>query len=420
MSPERSSAAPEAGAYAYLRLAVSLTLMTIGGAGIYAVVVALKPMAEEFDASRSSISIAYAVTTAGFGLGGIMMGRWSDRVGVMIPAMTGSIALAVGFIMAGYAATLWQLYLAQGIFIGLLGNSAVFAPLVADTTHWFNRRRGMAVAIVISGNYLAGVVWPPIVQHFIDAAGWRQTFIGIGIFCLCAMLPLCLLLYRRAPHLADATRAASKFPARPLAMAPNALHCILCVAGIGCCVAMAVPQAHIVAHASDLGHPAARGAEMLALMLGAGVVSRLIFGAVSDRIGGLKTLLVGSALQALMLAIFAFAEGLTALYLTAILFGLSQGGIVPAYTIIIRTFFAPAEAGWRIGTTLFFTLFGMAIGGWIAGLFYDLTGSYQAAFANAVVFNILNTAIAAILYRRSRRISPAAALAATDTIQPRH
>ena len=185
-------------AYAYIRLVVSLTLMTIGGAGMYAVVVALKPLAAEFGASRSSTAIAFTVTTVGFGLGGIVMGRLADRVGVMIPVLVGAIMLTLGFVLASRAESLLELYLAQGILIGLLGNAAVFAPLVADITRWFTRRRGMAVAIVISGNYLAGVVWPPIVQYGIDAVGWRRTYFAIGIFCLSTMPPLALLLYRRA------------------------------------------------------------------------------------------------------------------------------------------------------------------------------------------------------------------------------
>ena len=389
--------------YAYVRLAASLAIMTIGTVGMYAIVVALKPIALEFGAPRSSASIAYAVTMIGFGLGGIMMGRWSDRAGVMWPCMAGCIILAVGFLLAAQATALWQLYLAQGLLIGLLGNAALFAPLVADTTLWFHRRRGIAVAIVASGNYLAGVVWPPIIQYSIDASDWRATYSNIGLFCLFVLPPLCLILRRRPPVVLAAETATEPEAARPLRMAPSNLHGLLCVAGVACCVAMAVPQVHIVAYASDLGYAAQRGAEMLAVMLATGIISRLLFGWISDSIGGLATLLVGSSLQALMLILFMFAESLAGLYLMSALFGLSQGGIVPSYAMIVRRFFAPGQTGWRIAMVLSMTLLGMALGGWLAGLLYDLTGSYRMAFVNAVGFNLLNMAIAGILLRRSRQ-----------------
>jgi MFS family permease len=389
--------------YAYLRLAAALTLMTVGTIGMYAIVVALKPIATEFGATRSAASVAYAVTMIGFGAGGIMMGRWSDRVGVMWPCLAGSLMLVLGFVLAAWADNLWQLYLAQGLLIGALGNAALFAPLVADTTLWFHRRRGMAVAIVASGNYLAGVVWPPVVQYFIDASDWRATYTGIGIFCLIVMPPLCLMLRRRPPAVLAAAAESEVTAAQPLGLAPNGLHGLLCIAGIACCVAMAMPQVHIVAHATDLGHAAQRGAEMLALMLATGIISRLAFGWISDHIGGLATLLLGGSLQAAMLFLFMFAEGLSTLYLMSALFGLSQGGIVPAYAIIVRRFFAPGQVGWRIALVLSMTLLGMALGGWLAGLLYDLTGSYRMAFINALAFNLLNMAIAGALLRRARQ-----------------
>ncbi|MBT3535968.1 MAG: MFS transporter, partial [Rhodospirillaceae bacterium] len=288
MAVDATSTAREP-AYAYIRLAAALTLMTLGTVGMYAVVVALKPIATEFGTSRSSVSMAYAVTMIGFGLGGIVMGRWSDRVGVMWPCLLGSIMLALGFFLAARASAMWQLYLAHGLLIGALGNAAMFAPLVADTTLWFERRRGLAVATISSGIYLAGVVWPPMLQYFIDVSDWRATYDGIALFLLLALPPLCLLLRRRPTAVLQAPPGGHATTDRPLGLAPNGLHGVLCCAGLACCVAMAVPQAHIVAHATDLGHAARRGAEMLALLLATGIVSRLAFGWISDRIGGLKT-----------------------------------------------------------------------------------------------------------------------------------
>jgi MFS family permease len=319
--------------------------------------------------------------------------------------------------IAGSASSLWQFNLAQGLLIGLLGTAASFAPLVADTSQWFTRRRGIALAICMSGNYCAGAVWPPIMQHFIDTVGWRQTYIGMGLFCLAAMLPLALVYRRKPPrvsaaasartshraHARFAQEAARSDPRRPLGMSPATLQGLLCVAGVACCVAMSMPQVHIVAYCSDLGFGAARGAEMLALMLGLGIISRLVSGWISDHIGGLRTLLLGSLLQGVALLMFLPSIGLVSLYVISGLFGLFQGGIVPAYALIVREFFAPEEAGGRVGTVLMATLLGMALGGWLSGAIYDWSGSYHAAFLNGIGWNLLNLSIIGFLLHRARR-----------------
>ncbi len=402
-------AADTESAYAWIRLVVSLALMTIGGAGMYSVTVVLPRIQAEFGVARADASLPYTLTMVGFGLGGILMGRLADRFGVMMPVLIGAVCLGFGFIGAGYAGSLWQFSLAQGILMGLLGTSATFAPLVADTSQWFTRRRGIALAICMSGNYLAGAVWPPIIQHFVDSVGWRQTYIGIGVFCLVSMLPLALFLRRRPPVL-PAMAAASPAvqssigpdPQRPLGLSPATLQILLCVAGLSCCVAMSMPQVHIVAYCGDLGFGAARGAEMLSLMLGMGVVSRLASGWISDHIGGLRTLLLGSVLQGGALLMFLPFDGLVPLYVVSGMFGLFQGGIVPSYALIVREYFTPQEAGARVGTVLMATLFGMALGGWMSGVIFDMTGSYKAAFVNGIVFNLLNVSIVLFLLYRVR------------------
>jgi len=407
--------------YAWTRLAVSLLLMTIGGSGMYSVAVVLPRLQAEFGVARGDASLPYTLTMIGFGFGGILMGRLADRFGVMVALMIGTLGLGAGFIAAGSAPNLWLFTLAQGALIGFLGNSATFVPLVADTTLWFTRRRGIAVAICMSGNYAAGAVWPPILQHFIDSVGWRQTYIGTGVFCLIAMLPLALVLRPRPPA-SDAT--APKAPAsgtpvaasvsdRPLGFSPAALQVLLCIAGVACCVAMSMPQVHIVAYCSDLGFGAARGAEMLSVMLGFGIVSRLGFGWISDHIGGLRTLLLGSILQGVALLMFVPYGGLTTLYVVSALFGLFQGGIVPAYALVVREYFTPREAGARVGTVLMATLFGMALGGWMSGAIFDLTGSYRAAFLNGIAWNFLNVSVVAfLLYRAPRPWRPLRSAAA--------
>ncbi|MBT9525051.1 MAG: MFS transporter [Rhizobacter sp.] len=391
--------------YAWMRLIVTLALMTIGSGGMYIVSVVLPSVQAEFGVARADASLPYTAMMIGFGVGGILMGRLADRFGVMVPVLIGAVGLAMGFWAAGSASNIWWFSVAHGVLIGLLGCSATFAPLVADTSLWFERRRGIAVAVCASGNYVAGAIWPPIVQHFIEAVGWRHTYFGIGAFCAIS-LPLLALMMRPRPPRPMVVPVASDAPvvlARPFGFSLGQAQALLCVAGVACCVAMSMPQVHIVAYCGDLGYGAARGAEMLSLMLACGIVSRLVSGVICDRIGGLRTLLLGSVLQGVALLLFIPFDGLVSLYVISALFGLFQGGIVPSYAIIVREHFPPAEAGARVGTVLMFTLLGMALGGWMSGKVFDLTGSYDAAFLNGVAWNALNLGIALLLWRRVRR-----------------
>ena len=264
------------------------------------------------------------------------------------------------------------------------------------------QRRGIAVAIAASGNYIAGTIWPPVVQHFIATSGWRATHIGIGLFCLVAMLPLTFALRRRLDvHQSEADNAADRMAEVPLS--PLTLQVLLCIAGVACCVAMSMPQVHIVAYCGDLGYGVARGAEMLSMMLGFGIISRVGSGFIADRIGGVRTLLLGSVLQGVALFLYLWFDGLISLYVISALFGLFQGGIVPSYAIIVREYFSPREAGTRLGLVLMATLLGMALGGWMSGLVFDLTGSYRAAFLNGLGWNLVNVAIMVWLLQRTRR-----------------
>jgi MFS family permease len=394
--------------YAWRRLAASLLLSTIGGIGLWSVVVVLPAVQAEFAVQRGDASLPYAVTMVGFAFGAVLMGRVADRFGIMAPLMIGAVALCLGYLAGAASLSLWQFALAQGLLIGLLGSSATFGPLVADVSHWFTRNRGIAVSVCASGNYLAGTIWPPVLQHVTAAAGWRWTMAGIALFCLLTMLPLSLALRRPSPVARG--RSAAPAPAgHDAGGGTGALRAMLCVAGVACCVAMSMPQVHIVAYCGDLGYGVARGAEMLSLMLGLGVVSRLASGWIADRIGGVRTLLLGSALQCLTLVFYLPFDGLVSLYIVSALFGLSQGGIVPSYAIIVREYFSPREAGARIGEVLMATIVGMAFGGWLSGAIFDWTGSYRAAFVNGVAWNLVNLAVALWLLAKPRRIAPAAA-----------
>lgn len=393
--------------YAWTRLWLALTLGTIGSVGMWSFVVALPAVQADFGVARGDASLPFTLTMIGFGAGGIVMGRLADRFGIMIPVAAGALMLGAGYILSGVAANLWQFALAQGL-IGF-GASGTFGPLMTDISHWFARRRGIAVALASCGNYLAGAIWPPIIQYFISAEGWRFTQVGIGVICLVTMLPLVFGMRRKPPvqHASHGVAAAAGMR-DSLGISSNTLMALLFVAGIACCVAMAMPQVHLVAYCGDLGHGAAHGAHMLALLLACGVVSRLTFGWISDRTGGLPTLLIGSGLQALALLLFLPFNGLVSLYAISALFGLVQGGIVPSYAMIVREYFSPREAGARVATVMMATVFGMALGGWLSGSIFDLTGSYRAAFINGVLWNVLNLSIAVFLLQRAgRRLAPA-------------
>ncbi len=390
---------------AWRRLLVTLALMTVGASGMYVVPVVLPAVQADFGVARADASLPYTLLMIGFGVGGILMGRLADRFGVAVPLRVGAIGLGLGFLLAALSGNIWVFAIAHGVLIGLVGSSSTFSPLLADTSLWFLRRRGIAVAVCASGNYLGGAIWPPIVQHFVQTVGWRQTYLGLAAFCTVALLMLAQLMRQRPPALAvQPLNAQGKVAGSlPFGFSVCQAQLLLCVAGLSCCVAMSMPQVHIVAYCTDLGYGAARGAEMLSLMLACGIVSRLISGAICDRIGGLRTLLLGSALQTVALVMFLPFDGLVPLYVISALFGLFQGGIVPSYAIIVREHFPAAEAGARVGTVIMATMLGMALGGWMSGKVFDITGNYHAAFINGIGWNLLNFGIVLMLLMRVRR-----------------
>ena len=393
--------------YAWWRLAASVTLSTVGGLGMWSLIVALPSIQQDLGITRADISFAYTMNTLGFFAGGVTWGKLVDKRGIVLTAILSAMGLALGFALAPLS-TFLPLFATIQVLLGFSA-AATFAPLVADVSHWFEKRRRVAVAIAASGNYIAGAIWPPIIQTLIADHGWRVTYWVAGALCFVAMIPLALTLRRKPPqeHTAAAASGTGAAPAhspRALGLSPNTLQAVLVVAGIGCCVAMSMPQVHIVAYCADLGYGVARGAEMLSLMLGFGIVSRIASGWIADRVGGIKTLLLGSTLQCVALVFYLLDDSLNSLYLFAALFGLFQGGIVPSYAIIVREYFPPKEAGFRVGLAISSTLIGMALGGWMGGVLFDMTGSYRAAFINGIAWNLLNGAVAWwLLFRQNRR-----------------
>ena len=390
--------------YALRRLIATLLVMTLGATGMYVVSVVLPQVQADFGVSRSDASLPYTLLMVGFGVGGLWMGRISDRHGVHVALMLGAAGTLAGFVWASYAQGIWSFALAHGVMLGFLGAGATFAPLVADTSLWWNRRRGIAVAVCTSGNYLAGAIWPPLAQFGVSTVGWRQTNLMIGVGCGAGMLLLALAMRRRPPMAVAAShgRMPTRQSDRPFGLRMGTAQALLCAAAVGCCLAMAMPQVHIVAYCSDLGFGPARGAEMLSLMLACGIVSRLGSGLICDRIGGVRTLLLGSFLQGVALLMFIPFNGLVSLYVISAMFGLFQGGIIPAYAIIVREYFPPLEAGRRVGAVMLASLGAMALGGWVSGAIFDLTGSYRLAVLNGVFWNAVNLAIAFWLYLRAR------------------
>ncbi|MES5482478.1 MFS transporter [Bradyrhizobium sp. INPA03-11B] len=399
-SPEAATFVPDS-SRAWLRLVVAVVIGSLGSVGMWSVVVALPMVQTDFGATRGTASLAFTMVMLGFGLGQVVTGKISDRYGIVAAIGAGIGILGLGYIGAGYAPSILAFILLH-FAIGL-SSAATFGPLMAEASHWFERYRGLAVAIAASGNYVGGTVWPPLVNFGMQSVGWRTTHIAIGIFTAIAMA-LALVVLRLLMGAATRRSHVNAAPPRvDLKLSTNALTAVLSLASISCCVAMSMPQVHIVAYCGDLGYGVARGAEMLSLMLGFGIISRIGSGFLADRIGGIRTLLIGSIAQGSALLFYLFFDSLTSLYVISAMFGLFQGGIVPSYAIIVREAMPAAEAATRIGIVIFASVFGMSFGGWISGVIFDATGSYAAAFANGLAWNLLNVSIILLLLLRSRQ-----------------
>jgi MFS family permease len=397
--------------YSWARLALSLAIASIGNVGMWSVIVVMPAVQAEFGTGRGEASLPYTLTMLGFALGNLLIGRVVDRRGVTFALSAAAVLSGAGYLAAAASPSILVLALAQ--FVIGLGTAAFFGPLIADVSLWFRRRRGIAVAIAASGNYLAGAIWPVALAGVLSGQGWRAVYVVLAVLVAGGVVPMAQLLRRRLPDLSMSAEAqASPFVPRSLPMSPRMLMWLLAFAGVACCVAMSMPQVHIVALCVDLGFGPAVGAEMLALMLLGGVVSRLVSGVIADRLGGVMTLLIGSVLQMLALILYLPADGLASLYVVSLVFGLAQGGIVPAYAIIVREYMPAREAGARVGFVIMATILGMALGGWMSGWIFDMTGSYTLAFVNGIVWNGLNIAIMLLILLRSRPAAPREALAA--------
>lgn len=395
--PRRSG--PVDRAPAFVRLVLAIIAATTVNIGLWIVVLILPDLQESFDVDRAGASIAYSSAMAGFAIGNLVLGGWADRFGIAPIMAACGIVLSICYAASAHAPNILVFSVLQ-FPIGF-ATAAGFAPLIADTSHWFRKYRGIAIAATACGNYLAGAVWPIILKGPIASGGWEAALLILSGSSIGLLLPLAWLLRKRI-SLATTEEEAGGAPIKTIPLSNKVLLILLSIAGISCCMAMATPQIHIVAYAVDLGLGAAVGAQMLSVMLAAGVVSRLISGALADRIGGVATLLIGSTLQAIGIFLYVPFNSPASLLAVTILFGLAQGGIVPSYAIIVREYLPPEVAGRRIGLVMLSTIVGMAVGGWASGFIHDLTGSYQAAFLHGVAWNLLNIAIMAFIITRSK------------------
>lgn len=398
--PERAEPTSVERRYGWVIVITSLLMMTVGSGGYFIVLVGLKLVAQDFDGLRWVPASAYSATVFGMGLGGIFIGRWSDRFGVGGPALLGSAMVVAGAWLAGTTTDRWVFLFAHGALMGLVGNAAMFSPLLANATRWFDRRRGVAVSIVASSQGLAGLVWPVVFRRSIESVGWRESYLWFGWLALATMIPLSFLLRPRAPTSPERSDGEAGAATGLPIQSGLAIMVLLCAAIVGCCIAMAMPIVHVVAHATDLGHSLARSSEVLTVLLGSAFFSRIAWGVVSDRIGGMRVLLTCSALQATGLAAYLVVDGLAGLYVVSAFFGLAFGGIIPSYALVLARYFSLASMGVRIAVVYLFGAIGMAIGGWLGGALFDATGTYGGAFAVGLVANVVNLGIVGSLFVR--------------------
>jgi MFS family permease len=374
------------------------------------VVVALKPIAATLDVPRAIPSLAAALVWFGTGSGGIAMGLFADRIGVRWTVLGGTLMVGAGLVLSGVG-TIWALLIGHGLLIGLLGNAGIYPPLLVYTSHWFDKRRGTALALISSGQYIAGVVWPFLFQISIDHVGWQRTMVGFAVIVVVVVAPIALFYLRLSPPTTGvaATAAAGPRAGTPvLGLRPNTAMVLLAIAPFFCCIPMAMPTAHLVALCSDDGISPDHGALMLSMLLGVAFLSRQFWGWVADNLGGLRTVLLGSAAQATSILAYAMVQNEAGLFITSAVYGLGFAGIIPAYVLAIRDLYPSREASWRIPIMLLTGMSGMAIGSWLAGAMFDHFGHYGPAFQVAFASNLINVAMvgALVLRQQHQRMRP--------------
>ena len=386
----------------------SMIIASLAFGAPYVVIVALKPIAADFGGYRSVPSAAASLAILGTGVGGLLMSWLAERVGVRSVVAIGGLMVCAGLVLSSRASDgeAWALYLGHGLLVGLVGNAAIQAPLYVYVTRWFDRRRGTALALIASGQYIAGACWPPLFQRAIDEYGWRQTMVGFGVLVGAIVAVLALVFLRPAPEVTTTTARAPSGGecGKVLGLPRNTAFALLAIAAFLCCVPMAMPSSHLIALCGDLGVAPAKSAAMLTVLLVCAFVSRQFWGWISDRVGGLTTVCVGSLAQAMAITGFIATQDETGLLAASAAFGFGFSGLIPAYVLTSRQLFPAREASWRIPTLILTGMSGMAVGSWLAGVLYDFFGFYAPAFAMGLAFNLANLVIVAsllVLWRQS-------------------
>ena len=382
---------------------VALIILAVAYGGPLLAAVALKPIAADLGAPRSVPTLATSLSFIGAGIGGIFMGWLAERIGIRAVVTFGSVMIAAGLLLASSGGAT-ELYIGYGVFMGLLGASCMFSPIMTYVCRWFDKRRGAAVALISSGQYVAGIVWPAIFQIGVETIGWRRCMVLFGAVVAIVVAPLALI-FLRPPPVAPAFGVAHHGPARGSRVAgmhPEWAMVALSVAIFCCCMTMSMPMGHVVALCGDLGISATHGAAMLSVLLGSAFLARQFWGWLSDRIGGLQTVLCGSIAQAVAMSGFLLTTNEAGLFAVSAAFGLGYAGLIPAYVLAVRALYPATEASWRVPTVLFAGMLGMAGGGWAAGAIYDHFGFYTPAFAVGVLFNLLNVVVVLPMVMRNR------------------
>jgi MFS family permease len=383
----------------WIAAGLAIAILSISYGAPLIVVVALKPIATALASDRSVVALAGALVWIGTGTGGIVMGWVADRVGVRRTIVFGAVMTALGLAVSSLG-QVWALYVGHALLIGFLGGGALYPPMLIYISRWFDRRRGTALALISSGQYVAGIIWPSLLQRALIVAGWRGTMLGFAAV-VALIVPLALLLRPPPPPGRETGAGIHAFlGVTAMRLSPNTVQALLCAAGFLCCVPMAMPSSHLVAFCSDLGIAPAKGAAMLSVLLGCAFISRVFWGWLADRIGGLATVFAGSACQAAAIAAFAVARDEAGLFAVSAAYGLGFSGIIPAYIVAIRDLFPSAQASWRVPSLLFTSMAGMAFGAWFAGALYDHFGFYAPAFAAGALFNLGNLAVVGFILKR--------------------
>jgi MFS family permease len=382
----------------------ALGIMSVTLGAPFIVIVALRQISAELDSARSVVALCASLSWLGAAFGGTIMGRVAERVGAKATVIFGALMVALGLVVAASGGPV-ALLVGHGVFIGLLGNGAINSPLYVYVGRWFDRRLGSAIALISSGAYVAGVLWPELFQFAIADIGWRTTMLAFAAFEAVVVVPAAALLLRAPPRrelMATAAHAGGA-PRRVFGKPSALITSLLLAASFTCCVTMSMPQTHLVAFCGDLGISAVTSAAMLSVLLASAFMSRQFWGWVADRMGGLQASLGASAVQAVAMTGFLITQNEAGLFFVSAVFGLGFSGIVPGYVVAIRQLYPASEAATRVPLQLFFSGMGMAFGSWSAGALYDVFGYYAPGFSLGIAFNLVNLAILGTMVRLQQR-----------------